>query len=124
MKKFAEQSSRQAVAEYSSRSNQLAYEVLTRRADHKMESLPNSWHNLRQRLNWIAEQARKWKTGLPEVDTVFMMTHVYLSSIELRLPALSLHLSRRIQKPEKSLLWNSSSTVSLKPKSSIKRPRA
>lgn len=112
MKRFAEQATRLKVVEYEARSNQLAYEVMTRRKDHNMTSLPTAWGPLRHRLNWVISQARQWKTGIPQIDTVLMMAEIYLSSIELRLPALSLHLSHRMQKPEKSLLWTSSSTTS------------
>ena len=121
MKRFAEQTTRQAVIDYQSKTNLLAFEVLTRRSDHKMEQIPDKWGNLKQRLNWMAAQARQWTTGVSEIDTVLMMTHIYLSSIELRLPALRLHLDRRLQNPEKSLLWNSSSTASTAPKLSTKR---
>jgi hypothetical protein len=121
MKRFTEQGSRQAIADYVSKNNQLAYEVMTRRPDHKMSAVPPSLESLRHRLNWVTLQARQWVTGVPEIDTVLIMTHIYLSSIELRLPALSLHLSRRMQHPEKSLLWTSPNTASTAPRPSTKR---
>lgn len=123
MKKFTEQGTRQALIDHRSKTNQLAYEVATRRQDHKMENLPTNWNHHKQRLAWITSQARDWRTGIDQIDTILMMTYVYLSSIELRLPALALHLDKRLKTPEKSLLWNSSSNNSkpLRPSTKIRR---
>lgn len=110
MKRFAEQSARQSVIDVQAKTNILAGEVLRRRPnDHKMDSLPASWQHLRQRLHWLADRAQQWQTGMAPVDTVLMMTHIYLRSIDLRLPALALHLQQRLAQPESASLWNSSS---------------
>lgn len=122
IKKFTEQATRQAVIEHRSAGNLLAYEVMTRRSDHNMQAVPGSWNNLKQRLLWMVGQSQQWRTGLSEVDTVLMMASFYLASIELRLPALPLHLSSRMQNPSKTLSWNSSSAASTAPKRPT-RPR-
>jgi hypothetical protein len=111
MKRFAEQAVRQTVVDDHAKQNILAEQVLRRRPkDHKMDHLPASWLPLRQRLQWLADQAQRWQTNLQPVDTVLMMTHIYLRSIDLRLPALALHLRQRLAQPDSASLWNSSST--------------
>lgn len=125
MKRFAEQQMRLSVIDHASPTNRLAKEVLTRRpSDHKMEAIPDVWKASRQRVAWLAEQSQKWHTPHEPVNTVLMMTHVYLRSIELRLPALALHLQSRLSKPESILQWNSSSPSANRrpPRSSRRRP--
>lgn len=110
MKRFAEQVARQSVVDEHAKVNILAQEVLRRRPnDHKMDTLPGSWQQFRQRLQWLADQAQHWQTGLAPVDTILMMTHIYLRSIDLRLPALALHLQQRLARPDPASLWNSPS---------------
>lgn len=110
MQKFAEAVARQTVIDERASRNTLATEMLMRRpTDHKMETLPSSWTSQRQRLIWMADQAQSWSTGIPDVDTALMMAHVYLRSINLRLPALALHLQDRLARPSAASLWNSSS---------------
>lgn len=109
MKNFANQVARQGVIDDRAAENSLAQQVLLRRPnDHKMEALPNNWSGQRTSLKWLADQARNWKTGVPQLDTVFEMTEVYIRGIDLRLPALALHLNKRLSKPEKPALWTSS----------------
>ena len=109
MMKFAETAIRQAVIAHKAPSNPLLQEMVRRRpTDHKMESLPSTLLTHRVRLQWLADQARNWKTGILEVDTVLMMTEIYLRSIDLRLPALALHLRERISGPSRPLLWSQS----------------
>lgn len=111
MMKFAEAVVRQAVIEHRAPANPIATEMVSRRpADHKMESLPQGLVNLRVRLHWLIEQVLRWKTGLADVDTVFMMTEIYLRSIDLRLPALPMHLHARLNKPVPPALWPGIST--------------
>lgn len=112
MKNFTEPGVRQALVNFQPSGNTLAYEVVSRRRDHNMQAVPSSLAASRQRLLWMASQAQHWKTGLAEVDTVLMMTWYYLTSIELRLPALSLHLASRIHNPTKPLKWTSTSARS------------
>lgn len=112
MMKFADTAIRQTVIEYRAPNNPILSEMVRRRpADHKMESLPTTLLGHRIRLRWIADQARNWKTGIPQVDTVLMMTEIYLRSIDLRLPALALHLRDRIQGPSVPPLWSQSQTL-------------
>lgn len=108
MKKFAESMSRQTVIDEQAKENTLAAEVLRRRPhDHKMETLPATWAPLRVRLRWIADQAQNWHSGTPEIENILSMTHLYLRSIDLRLPALAIHLQKRMARPEAKSLWNS-----------------
>jgi len=108
MKKFTDKVLRQGVIDDYAKENTLVAETLRRRPkDHKMEALPANWQGHKVRLEWIADQARNWKTGLTPVDTVLMMTEMYLRSIVLRLPALALHLNQRMSKPISPALWNS-----------------
>lgn len=113
MKKFTEQLARQSVLDYHPTENTLASQVAKRRPqDHGMHDLPAGLSRLKLRLSWLADLSQNWCTHIPEVDTVLMMTHLYLRSIELRLPALALHLSRRLAQPEGDSLWNSSNAYS------------
>lgn len=124
MKRFAEQVARQSVIEDRSKENTLAQQVILRRpGDHKMETLPLSWNGQRQRLGWLADQARHWSTGISEIDLVLMMTEIYLRGIDLRLPALALHLTKRLSKPESTSLWNSSNSKSSGERSDSTPPR-
>lgn len=110
MKQFTQTAARQSVIEQRSKVNTLASEVLRRRpADHKMDALPATWSGLRTRLRWLMDQAQRWdgSTHMPQVDNVLFMTSVYLSGIDLRLPALHSHLSQRMQLPQAESLWNS-----------------
>lgn len=110
MMKFAESTIRQTVVEHRAPSNPIVAEMVNRRpADHKMEALPQSMLGLRASLQWLADQAQSWHTGIAEVDTVLMMTHIYLRSIDIRLPALALHLHERLAKPAPVALWSHSS---------------
>lgn len=113
MQRFADAIMRQSVIEEQAKENTLAAEVLRRRPnDHKMDLLPDNWNRLRQRLRWLADQSQHWAnfTGLAPLDTVLMMTHVYLRGIDLRLPALALHLGNRLARPQTTSLWSSSNT--------------
>lgn len=111
MMKFAESAIRQTVIEHRTPSNPIAVEMVQRRPhDHKMEALPPALVNLRVRLQWLADQAQKWHTGLRDVDTVFMMTEIYLRSIDLRLPALAMHIHDRLAKPTPKALWSQASS--------------
>lgn len=112
MKRFADPKVREGIIEYRPSGNMLAYEVLSRRRDHNMQAVPQTFNSSKQRLQWMVGQAQKWRTGLPSVDTVLMMAWYYLSSIELRLPALPLHLDGRLRNPTKPLTWTSSSEAS------------
>ena len=124
MKRFAETAMRQTVIDDRSKDNTLAGEMIKRRPhDHKMDDLPASWQGQRLRLRWLADQAQQWATGQAPVDTVLMMTHVYLRSIDLRLPALALHLQRRLARPESASLWNSSSHPAIPSKATPTTPR-
>lgn len=124
MEKFAQAIARQAVIEERARQNILASEMLARRPmDHKMEALPAAWTGQRQRLQWLVEQSRDWAVGVPDVDTVLMMAHVYLSSIALRLPTLALHLKHRLAQPDAASLWNSSSPTTAKTPRRTRSPR-
>ncbi len=106
MMQFAEATVRQTIVELQASSNPIASEMVFRRpTDHGMEALPKSLVNFRSRLRWLIDQATKWKTGVQDLDTIFMMTEFYLRSIDLRLPALSLHLSTRLSKPPIQSLW-------------------
>ncbi|GEM_PF-1335303 len=125
MRRFAEQVARQAVIEHAASKNALAAEVARRRPnDHQMENLPEVWTRARGRLQWLADQAQHWHTGWGHVDTILMMTHVYLRSIDLRLPALALHLERRLMKPEKASLWSSYSNDQTPRGKTSRRPPA
>ena len=125
MTRFAEQVTRQSVIEHRAPVNILADQVLQRRRnDHKMEQLPAAWSTLRNRLQWIITQAQQWRTPHEQLNTVLMMTEIYLRSIDLRLPALALHLQRRMRIPESTALWTSSNSPKTKPPSrrTLRRP--
>ena len=113
MKRFAETSIREGVIDYQSPENTLAEEVRSRRSDHEMTKIPQSLNSSKQRLLWMVGQARRWRTGVSEIDTILMMAWYYLSSIELRLPALPLHLDRRLHKPSGQLEWPPSNKASI-----------
>lgn len=111
MMKFADAAIRQTVISHRAPDNPIVAEMVSRRPhDHKMEALPTALVNLRVRIQWLADQARKWKTGLNDVDTVFMMTEIYLRSIDIRLPALAMQLNSRLAKQAPPALWSQSST--------------
>lgn len=112
MKRFADPQVRENVIQYQSSGNMLAYEVVSRRRDHNVSGIPQTLNSSKQRLLWMVGQAQRWRTGLPDVDTVLMMAWYYLSSIELRLPALPLHLQNRLRNPTKPLSWTSPSEPS------------
>lgn len=118
MKRFAETQVRQQLIDETAKENTLAVEVLRRRPnDHKMDTLPKNWQPLRSRLEWLADRAQEWHTPMAEVNSVLEMTHLYLRSIHLRLPALALHLANRMQQPQGASLWNSyTSTASPTPR--------
>jgi hypothetical protein len=110
MMKFAESAVRQAVVQHRAKGNPIASEMLSRHPNtHKMESIPQSLANLRSRLVWLIEQVQKWKTGNSDLDTLFMMTEIYLRSIDLRLPALPMHLHERLKQPATPDLWSQTS---------------
>lgn len=105
MKRFTETAIREGVIDYQPLENALAHEVATRRRDHDMQKVPQTLNSSKQRLLWMVGQARQWRTGIAEVDTVLMMAWYYLSSIELRLPALPLHLDRRLRTTKEHAEW-------------------
>ena len=113
IRRFTESTVRAGVIDYCPPENTLAQEVLTRRRDHNMPSVPQTMNASKQRLLWMVGQAQRWRTGIAEVDTVLMMAWYYLSSIELRLPALPLHLDRRLHQPSEKLEWPPSSKASM-----------
>jgi hypothetical protein len=118
MKRFTDSSVRAGVIDYHPLENTLVHEVVTRCHDHKIQAIPQSLNSYKQRLLWMVGQARQWTestTGISELDTVLLMTWYYLSSIELRLPALPLHLGKRLQNPTQRLEWPSSSKASKAP---------
>jgi hypothetical protein len=78
-----------------------------------MLRIPQTLNSSKQRLLWMVGQARQWQTGISEVDTVLLMAWYYLSSIELRLPALPLHLDKRLHKPSEQLEWLPSNKASM-----------
>jgi hypothetical protein len=121
MKKFTEPTVRRGLIDYHPEGNTLAFEVLSRRKDHNIPSIPATLNSSKQRLLWMTEQARVWRTGIGEVDTVLLMAWYYLSTIELRLPALPLHLDDRLRNPTKPLKWTSSSSQSTGLRSATKR---
>jgi hypothetical protein len=98
MKKFTDPQTRQGLVSFQAMDNLLAAEVLSRRTDHNMQAFPKAFNSYKQHLAWMVSQARTWRTGLHDVDTVLLMAWYYLSSIELRLPALPLHLNERLSK--------------------------
>lgn len=131
MKQFTDSGARQRVIEQRGKINTLAMEVLRRRpSDHRMEALPYNWQTLRSRLRWLADQSRKWdgSTGIGQVDNILFMTHIYLTGIDLRLPALASHLSQRMSRPQAESLWSSpSNSASDKPRTNpptSRRPHA
>lgn len=105
MKRFAEAAVREGVIDYQTPENALAHEVQTRRRDHDMLKIPQTLNSAKQRLLWMVGQARQWHTGMADVDTVLLMTWYYLSSIELRLPALPLHLEKRLRTAKDHAEW-------------------
>ena len=108
MQRFTEQTSKQKILDAQAKQNRLLREVLNRRpTDHNMNKLPKSWERMQQRLRWLASSSDKWKTNIPEVDSVLMMTSHYLWSIDLRLPTLALHLQKRMVTPNNKLQWDS-----------------
>lgn len=112
MLKFAELAIRQTVIDHKAKTNPLMMEMVHRRPnDHKMEKLPNNLMQHRIRLRWIADQTKNWTTGISQVDTVLMMTEIYLRSIDIRLPALALHVRERISGPYRPPLWSQDLTL-------------
>lgn len=106
MKRFAQQSARQEVAAHHAKRNQIAEQLVIRRPnDHAIERQAPNLLALRYRLQWLADAARNWRTGNADVDQTFAVAEIVLRSIDLRLPALALHLQQRLAKPEGASLW-------------------
>lgn len=123
MKRFAQAAARQQITDHRSSTNKIAEELVRRRReDHGLERQPASLLTMRTRLRWIADAARNWRTGQSDVDETFAVAEVVLRSIDLRLPALALHLQDRLAKPEGASLWHSSDQGSKKSKRSPRPP--
>lgn len=124
MKRFAQTVARQTVLNYQSPENTLAKEMHVRRPNnHGMLDLPATFAPLKQRITWLAEQAQSWVTGIKEIDTVLIYTHIYLRAIELRMAPLALHLASRLAQPEGDSLWNfSNAPTSVSSRPNTQRP--
>ncbi|HEY4372528.1 MAG TPA: hypothetical protein VGN52_11445 [Burkholderiales bacterium] len=110
MRRIADAAVRQKVIDYAAKQNELAAQIVRRRPnDHRLADLPAEFAAHKTRLSWVVEQVKRWSTGDSMVDGIFRMTEVILSSVQIRLPALALHIGKRLQKPEGDSLWKPSS---------------
>jgi hypothetical protein len=108
MKRFTQTQARQQIADHAAAKNILAMEVVRRRPnDHGLDKIPTGLSTKQARLTWIADSVRNWRTGNVQIDGIFQITEVIIRSIDLRLPALALHLERRLKRPEGASLWTS-----------------
>lgn len=123
MKRFTLQATRAELAQHQAKANTLASQMVLRRPnDHGLERVPPSLLSLRKRLQWMADSVRGWRTGNDEIDQTFAVAEVVLRSIDLRMPALALHLHKRLARPEGDALWNSSTSPTPSRKRSPRRP--
>lgn len=108
MRRYADLTVRQALIDYRVGRNQLASQMIQRRPrDHGLGDVPATLMAARKRMQWLVNAAQKWKTGDSEVDGTLNIAEVVLRSIDLRLPALALHLQARLQQPQGKSLWDS-----------------
>lgn len=112
MKNFADTVARQSILDDCAPCNTLAENMVKRRPnDHGLHNQPSQMDKHRRALHLLCEAAKKWRTGIADVDATLEMTEVYLRSIHLRLPALALHLGQRLRQPDSKSLWDQPSST-------------
>lgn len=111
MRQWAVQSVRQGVLDYRARKNVVAAQLQQRRPrDHGLHEQSASLAKAQRRVEVVADRVREWQTGRSPLDSMWPLVEVALRGIALRLPALPLMVHERLQLPDKTLLWNSSSS--------------
>lgn len=110
MRRFAEQAARHQLIDHRARANIVAEQLSRRRPnDHGMLDQPQRFARIETRMKLLADRVQQRTSGNVAVDTNWPMTEIVLRGIALRLPALGLMLNQRLQTPDASSLWNSSS---------------
>ncbi len=97
MRHFAEQAARHRLIDHRARANLLAQ--------------PQRFARIEMRMTLLADRVQQWSTSNAAVDSNWPMTEIVLRGIALRLPTLGLMLNQRLQTPDASSLWNSSSST-------------
>ena len=110
MRHFAEQAARHQLIDHRARANIVADQLTRRRPnDHGLLAQPQRFARIETRMKLLADRVQQWSTSNAAVDPNWPMTEIVLRGIALRLPALGLMLNQRLQTPDASSLWNSSS---------------
>lgn len=87
--------------EFVSRTNLLANEMLKRHPkDHSLDSQAAEFEKQRERLKAVAHLISKWKSPDARLKGIITDAGLLANMIASRLPALALHLSRRIGKKD------------------------
>ncbi len=111
MKQWAVKSVREGLLDFRARKNIVASQLQQRRPrDHGIEAQSASLARAQRKVEVVAYSVREWHTGRPHLDALWPLVEVALRGIALRLPALPLMVHDRLQLPNKTLLWNSSSS--------------
>lgn len=109
IKQMADQATRQQVIDHRARDNQVAQQMLRRRPrDHGILQQPRLFETRKRSLEVLAAKMRQWRTGTPSLDAIFTDAEIVLRGIIMRLPALALHLTDRLEHPTGPLLWTPS----------------
>lgn len=105
---FAEQVTRHGIAQHRAAENQLAERMLRLRPnDHGLDREPRALVRQRARVALLADLVRGgWHSDHPAIAPIIPLVEVTLRSIDLRLPALPMHLSTRIGRTGNAALWD------------------
>jgi hypothetical protein len=86
--------------------NNLADQMVMRhRTSHEISAQPIEFERHRAALSLLVDAARKWTHADPRIQGIFDSTAILLEAVELRLPALALHIQARIAQPSAEDLW-------------------
>jgi hypothetical protein len=95
---------------FSAKCNNLADQMVKRhRSSHGISAQPAEFDRHKGALSLLAQAAKKWIHPDPKIQGIFDSTAILLTAIELRLPALALHLQARIEEPSAEDLWKQDS---------------
>lgn len=96
--------------EFRAKCNHLAQQVVSRhRVNHGISDQPAKFNRHKEALSLQAEAARKWFHPDAKIQKIFVSTAILLEAIELRLPALAIHLQARTEQPSADDLWTQGS---------------
>jgi hypothetical protein len=101
---------RLTLKEYRAKFNILASQMVKRlQSNHGISAQPAEFERKKAALSMLAQAARKWAHPDPRIQAIFDTTAILITAIELRLPALALHIEARIKAPSAADLWKQDS---------------